>query len=158
MTDDSPCPRIGLRSNIPGIAPLAKVRSVSKTRPLIAVVDDEEAVRIALQRLLRSAGLDVETFPSGGEFLESLKAHHPDCVVLDLHMPQVNGFAVQACLAGSGIRLPIVVLTGQDADETRERALAGGALAYLRKPVDDQALLDAIASAIASSERNLAGT
>jgi FixJ family two-component response regulator len=122
---------------------------VSKTQPLIAVVDDEEPVRIALRRLLRSAGLDVETFPSGAEFLESLKLHQPDCVVLDLHMPRVNGFAVQARRAEAGIGLPVVVITGHDSAETRERGLAGGVSAYLRKPVDDQTLLDAISAAIA---------
>ena len=112
------------------------------------MVDDEESVRIALRRLLRSASLSVETFSSGAEFLESLKEHQPDCIVLDWHMPQVGGSLVQARLAEAGIRLPTVVITGHDSDETRERALAGGAAAYLRKPVDDQALLDAITSAV----------
>ena len=121
---------------------------MNQTRPLIAVVDDEEPVRIALRRLLRSASLDVETFPSGAEFLDSLKSHQPDCVVLDLHMPRVNGFAVQARLAEAGIRLPVVVITGHDAPETRDRALAGGVSGYLRKPVDDQTLLDAITTAM----------
>jgi FixJ family two-component response regulator len=121
---------------------------VNNTRLLVAVVDDEEAVRIALRRLLRSASLRVETFSSGAEFLESVKEHQPDCVVLDLHMPQVGGFGVQARLAEAGIRLPTVVITGHDTDEARERALAGGAAAYLRKPVDDQALLDAITRAV----------
>ncbi len=129
---------------------------MSKTRPLIAVVDDEEPVRIALRRLLRSASLDVETFPSGAEFLDSLKSHQPDCVVLDLHMPRVNGFAVQARLAETGIRLPVVVITGHDSDETRVRALAGGVSAYLRKPVDDQALLDAITTAVAHPSDTIA--
>jgi FixJ family two-component response regulator len=125
---------------------------VNKSRLLVAVVDDEEAVRIALRRLLRSAGLDVETFSSGAEFLESMKGHQPDCVVLDLHMPQLGGFAVQARLAEAGIRLPTVVITGHDTDEARARALAGGAAAYLRKPVDDQALLAAIEAAQAPPE------
>ena len=120
---------------------------MNKPRILIAVVDDEEAVRIALRRLLRSAEFDVETFPTGAEFLESLKSHHPDCVVLDLHMPRVNGFAVQAQLAADGPHLPIIVITGHDSAETRERVLAGDVSAYLRKPVDDQTLLDAIAIA-----------
>lgn len=121
---------------------------MNKTRLLVAVVDDEEAVRIALGRLLRSARIDVETFSSGAEFLESMKEHQPDCVILDLHMPQVGGFAVQARLTEAGIRLPTVVITGHDTDEARERARAGGASAYLRKPVDDQALLDAITDAV----------
>lgn len=129
---------------------------MSKNRPLIAIVDDEEPVRIALRRLLRSASFDVETFPSGAEFLDSLKSHQPDCVILDVHMPRVNGFAVQARLAKSGIRLPVVVITGHDSSETRERALAGGVSAYLRKPVDDQTLLEAITNAIAHPSDNLA--
>ena len=127
---------------------------MSKSRPLIAVVDDEEPVRIALERLLRSAGFNVATFPSGTEFIETLKIHRPDCVVLDLHMPFVNGFYVQTCLAGAGIGLPVIVITGHDTPENRERALAGGASAYLRKPVDDQILLDAIKSAIHHTDAN----
>jgi len=140
---------MGLRSNTPQPAHELLFAAVSKTRPLIAVVDDEEPVRIALRRLLRSTDLDVETFPSGAEFLDSLKAHQPDCVVLDLHMPRVNGFAVLARLAEAGIRLPVVVITGHDSNESRERALAGGVSAYLRKPVDDETLLEAITAAIA---------
>ena len=131
--------------------------AVSKIRPLIAVVDDEESVRIALRRLLRSANLDVETFPSGAEFLDSLKSHQPDCVILDLHMPRVNGFAVQARLAEAGLRLPVVVITGHDSAETHDRALAGGVSAYLRKPVDEQTLLDAITHAIANPEQTIPG-
>jgi FixJ family two-component response regulator len=126
---------------------------VSKTQPLIAIVDDEEPVRKALTRLLRSAGLDVETFPSGVEFLESLSMRRPDCVVLDLHMPQVDGFAVQARLAEAGNRLPVVIITGHDSDETRDRAMAAHPTAYLRKPVDDQTLLDAIELAIRRAQK-----
>jgi len=126
---------------------------VNKTRLLIAVVDDEEAIRIALRRLLRSASMNVETFSSGAEFLESMKEHQPHCVVLDLHMPQVNGFVVQARLAEAGARVPVVIITGHDSSESRARALAGGAAAYLRKPVDDQALLEAIQQAINPSNR-----
>ena len=119
---------------------------MSKPRPLVAIVDDEEPIRKALTRLLRSGGLDVESFPSGSEFLESLSAHRPDCVVLDLHMPVVNGFEVQARLVEFGV--PVVIITGHDSDETRARALAGRPAAYLRKPVNDQVLLDAIELAL----------
>ena len=112
-------------------------------------MDDEEPVRIALRRLLRSANLDAETFPSGAEFLESLKDRQPDCVILDLHMPRVDGFAVLARLSETGPRLPVIVITGHDAAEIRERAIASGVAAYLRKPVNDQTLLDAISAAIA---------
>ena len=119
-----------------------------KTRSLIAIVDDEEPIRKALSRLLRSAGMDVKTFPSGVEFLESLASQRPDCVVLDLHMPVVNGFDVQARLTESGVTVPVVIITGHDSDETRDRALSGFPVAYLRKPVNDQALLDAIELAL----------
>ena len=119
-----------------------------KTRSLIAIVDDEEPIRKALSRLLRSAGMGVETFPSGVEFLESLATQRPDCVVLDLHMPVVNGFDVQARLTESGVTVPVVIITGHDSDETRDRALSGFPVAYLRKPVNDQVLLDAIELAL----------
>ena len=123
---------------------------MSKERPLIAVVDDEASVRVALQRLIRAAGLNVKTFPSGIEVLEFIQQQRPDCVVLDLHMPNVNGFEVQRRLAEVGVRVPVVVITGHDTPESCARALGGGACAYLLKPVDDQMLLDAIAAAIAS--------
>jgi FixJ family two-component response regulator len=126
---------------------------MAQLRSRIAVVDDEEPVRKALQRLLRSAGMDVETFPSGAEFLDSLRIREPDCLVLDLHMPGVNGFEVQARLRESGWRLPIVVITGHDTPEAQARSLTGGADAYLLKPIDDRVLLDAINAAIARSSR-----
>ena len=119
-----------------------------KTRSLIAIVEDEEPIRKALSRLLRSAGMDVDLFPSGVEFLESLATQRPECVVLDLHMPEINGFDVQARLMESGVRVPVVIITGHDSDETRDRALSGFPVAYLRKPVNDQALLDAIELAL----------
>ena len=119
-----------------------------KTKSLIAVVDDEEPIRKALKRLLRSAGMDVETFPSGAKFLESLSTRWPDCVVLDLHMPAVSGFEVQARLTESGVTVPVVIITGHDSDETRHLALTGMPVAYLRKPIDDQVLLDAIEVAL----------
>lgn len=118
-------------------------------RPRIAVVDDEEPVRKALQRLLRSVGMDVETYASGSDFLEAKPIEQPDCVLLDLHMPGLNGFDVQARLGRSARRIPVVIITGHDTPESRQRALAGGAAAYLLKPVDGQLLLDAIHAAIA---------
>lgn len=113
------------------------------------MVDDEESVLKALERLIRAAGLGVETFLSGIDFLDAMRTRQADCVVLDLHMPTMNGFEVQARLAQMGMRLPVVVITGHDTPESRARALAGGAASYLLKPVDDNLLLDAIAAAIA---------
>lgn len=117
-------------------------------RPHIAVVDDEDSVRRALERLLRSAGMNVETFATGVDFLAGLEGRSLDCVVLDLHMPRVSGFEVQQQLARLGYSVPVVVITGHDTPESRSRALAGGAAAYLLKPIDEQVLLDAIQAAI----------
>jgi FixJ family two-component response regulator len=115
---------------------------------MIAIVDDEQSVRKALTRLLRSAGLDAETFDSGMEFLKSIDAQRPDCVVLDLQMPHMHGLAVQQHLAKIHVSIPVIILTAHDTPEDRERAMNGGASAYLRKPVDDGVLLDAISAAI----------
>jgi len=120
-----------------------------KERTLIAVIDDEESVRKALGRLLQSVGMSVETFSGGGEFLEALGTHRPACAVLDLHMPEMNGFELLERLHSTGVRVPVVVITGHDTPEAEERALRGGAAAYLRKPINQALLLDAIAAAIA---------
>ena len=112
------------------------------------MVDDEEPVRRALERLLRSAGIETETFASGGAMLEDLARREPDCVVLDLHMPGMSGFEVQERLASREHRIPVVVLTGQDTPESFDRATTCGASAYLRKPVDGGELLAAVSDAI----------
>ena len=122
---------------------------MSATQLLIAVVDDEDAIRKALQRLLRSAGMAVIYFSSAIEFLGALPARKPDCLVLDLHMPLMTGFDLLAKLAALDAHLPVVVITGHDNPESRSRAMAGGADAYLLKPVDDQVLIAAINRAIA---------
>jgi FixJ family two-component response regulator len=115
---------------------------------LLAVVDDDADVRMALMRLVSSAGFAVETFASGAEFMRSVDDHQPDCVVLDLHMPGMSGFEVQDALAVAHAAVPVVVITGHDTPESRTRALRLGAKAYLCKPVDDEALLSAIGAAI----------
>jgi FixJ family two-component response regulator len=116
--------------------------------PLLAVVDDDADVRIALTRLVSAAGFAVETFASGAEFLRSVENHEPDCVVLDLHMPEMSGFDVQGALAIGHATVPVVVITGHDTPESRARAVQLGAKAYLCKPVNDEALLAAIGAAL----------
>ena len=114
----------------------------------LAVVDDDADVRVALIRLLYSAGFAAEPFGSGAEFLQSIGCQLIDCVVLDLQMPGVNGFEVQRQLAERNPASAVVVITGQDSAEARQRALSLGAAAYLPKPVDSDALLLAIREAL----------
>ena len=113
----------------------------------IAVVDDEEPIRKALSRLLRLAGFKVETFASGAEFLESLRNHAPDCVILDLHMQEIDSFEVESQLTQGDFQIPVVAITDRDAPKDRERILERGVAAFLQKPLDGEALVAAIATA-----------
>ena len=119
-----------------------------RQRPLIAVVDDEESVRKSLRRLLVASELDATVYASGQEFLDSLGARQPDCLVLDLQMPGLTGLEVQRALAGARVRFPTIIITAHDEPETRARCLAAGAVAYLCKPLHDELLLDAITTAV----------
>jgi len=121
---------------------------MSSVAPLIAVLDDEPEMRKALGRLLLTRGFRVGAHATGEELLGSLSSVLPDCVVLDLHMPGVNGFDVLAQFASRWPHVPIVVITGHDESDTAERARRLGAAAYLRKPVDETALLGAIETTI----------
>ena len=121
---------------------------MSETRPLVAVVDDEDAIRKALHRLLRSAGLGVNTYASGTEFLQSLSSRKPDCVVVDIRMPGMTGFDVQSRLKADNIALPVIFITALDDPGDGQRAINAGASALLRKPFGDDELLAAIEIAI----------
>ena len=117
--------------------------------PFIAVVDDEEPVRKALKRLLRAAGLEAEGYASGKEFLAAER--RPDCVVLDLHMPVMSGQELLRQIRRQSARLPVVIITAHDTAATRDECISAGAAAYLRKPLDDRLLLNAISAALAKS-------
>lgn len=121
--------------------------------PLVAVVDDEDNVRLALRRLLRSAGFDVLAYESGSEFLRHVARSLPDCVVLDIRMPGPSGFEVQATMAAQQLTIPVVVVTGNDSRESQQEAMDRGADAYLCKPVDGDALIDAVLTAIGRHRR-----
>lgn len=123
--------------------------------PVVAVVDDDADVLRALQRLLRTEGFNVLVYGSGGEFMKSFDAAAPDCLVLDLHMPEMTGFDVLDALGArpaGGPRPPVIVLTGHDTPMGRVRALAGGADAYLCKPTDAEVLIRAINDAMSSRD------
>jgi len=117
---------------------------MGSSAPLIAVVDDEESIRKAMLRLLRSADYRAEAFCSGLDFLESLSARHPDCVILDLQMPNLTGVEVQRRLNGRRDAPPVIIMTAHDEPGARDRCLALGATFYLRKPIDGNTLLSSI--------------
>jgi CheY-like chemotaxis protein len=117
-----------------------------KESPLVVVVDDDEAIRKALSRLLRTWKFGVESFGSGLEFLSSLQSCHPDCVLLDLHMPDMDVLEVLRALRSSDVR--VIVITAHDEPGVRAACLAAGASAYLSKPVDGNVLQPAIIDAI----------
>jgi FixJ family two-component response regulator len=112
----------------------------------VAVVDDEESVRKALSRLIRSAGFEVETFASGTEYLNSLQIKKPDCLVIDLHMPVLNGIDVLNKMSDQNIKIPAIVITGYDGVGMTQRVLTAGAITCLHKPVDDELLISALES------------
>jgi len=125
---------------------------VPATGVLIAVVDDDDSVRRAIRRLLCAAGFAVDTYPSGAEFLDAVKQRKPGCVVVDLHMPGMSGLEVQSILAGSALDIPVLFITAYDDPGARNRAVQAGAAGYLRKPFSEEALLEAIDSAVSSAE------
>ena len=115
---------------------------------LVAVVEDEESVRKALGRLLRSAALGVDAYASGEEFLRTLPGRMPDCLLLDLQLPGMNGLAVLSRLRESNFRLPVVFITATGNLAECKQATLSGATAWLQKPVDDRVLLETIAQAL----------
>jgi FixJ family two-component response regulator len=116
--------------------------------PLIAVVDDEVSICRALLRLLRVANYRAESFNSPMLFLESLAEHMPDCVVLDLQMPMMTGVELQEHLRKLADAPPVIIITAHDEPKTRDRCLALGAVRYLRKPIECDALMDSIDEAL----------
>jgi FixJ family two-component response regulator len=111
---------------------------------VVFVVDDDPSVREALAGLLRSVGLEVRPFGSTQEFLQSRRPDAPGCLVLDVRLPGRSGLDLQRELAGSGIDLPIVFITGHGDIPMSVRAMKAGAIEFLTKPFHDQELLDAV--------------
>jgi FixJ family two-component response regulator len=114
---------------------------------VVAVVDDDESVRNAVLRLLRGAGLTARGFASGDEFLESWHFDRPDCLLLDLQMPNMSGTEVQKALNLAGAKFPVIIVSAHDEPLVREESMRLGAADYLCKPLDVFALLQAVAHA-----------
>ena len=127
----------------------------NQKQPLIAIVDDDESVCRAIERLLRSLGMSGEIYTSSAEFVdlvEALPSFQPDCVVLDIQMPGLNGIEVQTRLRRARGAMPVIFITAHDDRVARERALAGGAVAFLRKPFTDALLIRTLDAALGRGE------
>jgi FixJ family two-component response regulator len=116
--------------------------------PLISVVDDDGAMRISLEDLIRSVGLRAQGFPSAEAFLGSNQLQETDCLILDMHLPGISGLELQHQLAATNSHLPIIFITAHENEAWRRQALDAGAVAFLVKPFYEEALLDAIDAAL----------
>jgi FixJ family two-component response regulator len=119
-----------------------------KHRSLIAVVDDDQSVREALENLISSVGLEVRLFVSAEEFLDSDAPLQTDCAVLDLRLPGISGLELQRKLVADGQSIPAIIITAEGDDKARAEAVAAGVVAFLKKPFGEEVLLAAIDSAL----------
>jgi len=117
---------------------------------VIYIVDDDNSVRKSLARLMKSVGLEAETFASAEEFL-SKSPKQSGCLVLDICLPGMSGIELQKKLAKSGNKIPVIFITAQEDEQLRAKSMNAGAHGFLKKPFDDQALLDAIHALHAST-------
>ena len=117
-------------------------------KPLIAVVDDDSSLRESTQLLLRSAGYRTEAFASAREFLDSPQVDATACLILDVRMPGMDGFELQRFLNGAQRQIPIIFITAHATEIEEESARKAGAVDFLRKPVNDEKILNAIQAAL----------
>jgi FixJ family two-component response regulator len=115
-----------------------------KENSIVYVIDDDEPIRKAFSRLLRSADIAAETFSCPEDFLAGVRQKENACIIADLHMPGSTGFDLEKELTNRGLKIPVIVVSAGDDAKSREHARTLGAVAFFRKPVDDQALLDAV--------------
>jgi FixJ family two-component response regulator len=118
----------------------------------VAIVDDDVSIRRAVANLLRAHGIDAQSYGSARDFLAALSFGMPDCLITDLNMPHMSGLELQRELMRLGAPIPTIVVTGCNDTSTRDQCRALGAAAYLVKPVDEDALITAISSAVTRNE------
>ena len=116
--------------------------------PTVFVIDDDDLVRAAIQGMLKSVGLQSETFATAQDFLHSKRSDGPSCLVLDVRLPGINGLDFQRQLVDAGLRIPIIFITGHGDIPMSVKAMKSGAIEFLTKPFRDQDLLDAIHQAL----------
>ena len=129
---------------------------MSYATPIVFVVDDDVSVRESLELLIESAGWQAQTFASAQEFLAHPPVQAgPSCLVLDINLPDFTGLELQEALALGGIDMPVILISGYDPAEETDRAMKAGAVAFLTKPLDAEALLRVIEHAIGRSRTTL---
>jgi FixJ family two-component response regulator len=121
----------------------------SKTKS-VAIVDDDTSMRNALQGLLKSVGLPSRAFASAEEFLDSGEQHQTACLITDIRMPGISGLELQSRLNAENCRIPTIFITAHGDTQMRMRALRAGAVEFLAKPFDDEALLETVRAALES--------
>lgn len=117
--------------------------------PLIAVVDDDTAVRASIDSLIRSLGFIARLFASAEEFLRSDDRNHANCLITDVQMPNMSGVELHEHLTAQGYQIPTIFITAFPEDAIRKRAMTGSAVCFLGKPFQGQALIDCIESTLA---------
>ena len=117
---------------------------------VIAIVDDDEAVRVATGSLVRSLGYTAQTYASAGDFLRACAEQEPACLITDVQMPGMSGVELQQSLIAAGRRLPVIFVTGFPTESLRERVLAAGASGFLQKPCDGEVIIRCLQDALAS--------
>jgi len=122
---------------------------VTQTKPaLVAILDDDELIRSALQGLLKAVGLPAQAFRSAEEFLKSEQRQQIACLIADIRMPGMSGLELQAKLKNERCRIPIIFVTAHGDEKMRMQALRAGAVEFLAKPFDDEVLLESVRAAL----------
>jgi FixJ family two-component response regulator len=125
----------------------------NERRPkMVAVVEDDESYRVALQRLLKSAGLSVLAFASAEDFLDSGQQHETACLIADIRMPGMSGLDLQAKLNADHCPIPIIFITAHGDEQMRLQAMRGGAVKFLGKPFDCAILLESVREALGNED------
>jgi FixJ family two-component response regulator len=118
------------------------------TGKMVAVIDDDESYRVALQRLLKSADFSVQSFDSAEAFLESGLQHETGCLIADIRMPGMSGLDLQSKLSSDHCLIPTIFITAHGDEKMRLQAMRGGAVKFLMKPFDGEILLEAVRVAL----------
>ena len=122
--------------------------ATERNAKLVAIIDDDDLMRSALQGLLKSVGLPAQTFASSEEFLQSGRQRETACLIADIRMPGMSGLELQAKLNADHCKIPTIFITAHGDEKMRMQALKAGAVEFMAKPFDDEALLESVRAAL----------